>query len=252
MDKDFMVGDAARRGIAAALLAKRGLSGASNILEGPRGFCHTLADKVDLSATLRDLGQKFTIMNQYLKPYPSCRHTHATIDAVRAVLKKRSIDVEDLESLTIYLNEHAAAIAMSAPTSYVGVRFSQQFAAAVTLLTGQATLNQFTEEMARNPSIEGLIRKTAIKVDPVLDGAWPENWSSRVEIRLNNGESILQQIDKPKGDIDNPMNEDELLEKYRSLLMEGVSESWINRVMEKVQTIDDMQDINELTSILVF
>ena len=97
-----------------------------------------------------------------------------------------------------------------------------------------------------------MIRKIAIKVDPVLDSAWPENWSSRVEIRLNNGESILQQIDKPKGDIDNPMNEDELLEKYRSLLMEGVSESWINRVMEKVQTIDDMQDINELTSILVF
>jgi len=251
MDKDYMVGDAARRGLVAAVLAKRGMSGASNILEGPRGFCYTLADKVDLSATLQDLGTKFAIMNQYLKPYPSCRHTHATIDAVRAILKNRPIEVDDLDSVTIYLNEHAAAIAVSAPTSYVGVRFSQQFAAAVTFLTGQATLNQFSEAMTKDTNVEKLLGKITIKVDPILDSAWPEKWSSRVEARLKTGESIVQQIDYPKGEVNNPMDEAELMEKYRSLLGGRVTDSWINGILKKVEGVDKIGDINELTSILV-
>lgn len=250
MDKDFMVGDAARRGLVAALLAKRGLSGAANILEGPRGFSHTFSDKVDFSATLQDLGNVFTILNQYLKPYPSCRHTHATIDAVRAILRKRPLDVDELDTVTIYLNEHAAAIAVAVPTTYVGVRFSQQFSAAVTFLTGQATLHQFTEEMARAPQIGRLLEKVTIKVDPLLDSAWPEKWSSRVEARLKSGESVVHQIDYPKGDVKNPMDEDELREKYLSLLMGHATDSMVDRIMEKVKHIEDLKSVKELISIL--
>jgi 2-methylcitrate dehydratase PrpD len=250
MDKDFMVGDAARRGLVAAVLAKKGLSGATNILEGPRGFCRTFADNVDFSETLQGLGKVFTIMNQYLKPYPSCRHTHATIDAVRAILKKRPLDAKDLESVTIYLNDHAAAIAMVTPTTYVGVRFSQQFAAAVTFLTGQATLLQFTEEMAVDPRIKGLLEKITIKVDPILDKSWPEKWSSRVEARLKNGESVVHQIDYPKGDVNNPMDEGELREKYVSLLAGYAPGSKVNTIMEHTRRIEDTKDVNELTTVL--
>jgi 2-methylcitrate dehydratase PrpD len=247
MDKDFMVGDAARRGLVAAVLAKKGLSGAPNILEGPRGFCRTVADNVDFSETLRGLGQVFTIMNQYLKPYPSCRHTHATIDAVRAILKKQPIEAGDLERVTIYLNEHAAAIAMAAPTTYVGIRFSQQFAAAVTFLTGQATLEQFTEEMAVNPEVRRLLEIIGIKVDPVLDKSWPEKWASRVEAKLKNGKSVVHQIDYPKGEVTNPMDEEEMREKYISLLGGPGSSAKVNRIMEQTSRIEELIDVNEFT-----
>jgi 2-methylcitrate dehydratase PrpD len=250
MDKDFMVGDAARRGLVAAVLAKKGLSGAPNILEGPRGFCRTFADRVDFSATLQGLGREFTILNQYLKPYPSCRHTHATIDAVRAILRKQPLDIRNLDRVTIYLNDHAAAIAMAAPTTYVGVRFSQQFAAAVTFLTGRATLLQFTEEMAVNPEVRKLLAIIEIKVDPVLDKSWPEKWSSRVEATLKNGDSIVHQIDYPKGEVNNPMDEDELREKYVSLLGGEGSSAKVSRIMEQTNRIEDLKDVNELTSAL--
>jgi 2-methylcitrate dehydratase PrpD len=250
MDKDLMVGEATRRGLLAAMLAKKGFSGASTILEGKRGFCHSLADDVDFNATLKGLGEEYKILNQYLKAYPSCRHTHATIDAVLELANTHSLRAKDIRSVKIYLNEHAAAIAIEAPDSYVGVRFSQQFAASVALLKRKATIHEFTEEMAKDQELRGLMGKVEIGVDPILDKMWPEKWASRVEVTLANGETLSNQVDYPKGDVRNPINEKELQQKLMSLMLGRVSKNTYSEVAKKVNEIEGIRNIRELTALL--
>lgn len=250
MDKDLMVGEATRRGTLAAILAKKGFSGAANILEGKRGFCYTIANNVDFRETVKELGKAYKIMEQYLKAYPSCRHTHATIDTVLELSRKHNLKSENIKNIKIYLNQHAADIAVNAPTSYVGIRFSQQFAAAIALLEKRATLQEFTEEKAKDPKVRELMEKVEIIVDPILDKAWPEKWTCRVEITMTNGQVLSHHVDYPKGDVRNPMSEEDLREKFESLLMGRLSDRKFNEIVGKIKGIEKIKDIKELMMLL--
>lgn len=89
MAKALHAGKAAYGGILAALLAKEGAKGPKSIIEGKKGFAKALSDECDYDLMLRDLNKKFHIENCYIKLYPSCRHTHASVDAVFELKQKK-------------------------------------------------------------------------------------------------------------------------------------------------------------------
>jgi 2-methylcitrate dehydratase PrpD len=66
-------GLAAKGGITAALMAERGISGASNILEGKAGLFNLYHNgEYDSRILTSELGSRFEIENIGFKPYPSC------------------------------------------------------------------------------------------------------------------------------------------------------------------------------------
>jgi 2-methylcitrate dehydratase PrpD len=82
LTKPLHAGRAAATGVLAAQLAACGLTGATHILEGPRGFFAALAPQGDPQRVLTGLGGgPLAVHAVSLKPHASCRHTHAPIDA---------------------------------------------------------------------------------------------------------------------------------------------------------------------------
>jgi 2-methylcitrate dehydratase PrpD len=59
--------------------------------------------------------------------------------------------------------------------------------------------------------------KVSCILDPALDKAFPAKWPSTIEITTNDGRIFSTRIDSPKGDYDNPLSWDELIEKFNSL-----------------------------------
>src|SRR5215472_2117995 len=68
--KSVGVGNAARNGLLAALLAAKNFSGPAEPLNGKQGYYNALAETPDVAAITRDLGQSFEIMATSYKPYP--------------------------------------------------------------------------------------------------------------------------------------------------------------------------------------
>src|SRR5580692_9531450 len=68
--KSVGVGNAARNGLFAALLAAKDFSGPAEPLNGKQGYYNALAETPDLAAITRDLGKTFEIMATSYKPYP--------------------------------------------------------------------------------------------------------------------------------------------------------------------------------------
>ena len=247
MDKDLMVGEATRRGLLAAQLARAGYTGASQILEGELGFCQAMAGQVREITREKD---EYRIRDVYFKPYPSCRVTHATIDAMLALVENNSLSPDQVEKIIIYTDAHGAQVSIAQPDSFVAVRFSNQFSAVATLLEGKVALNQYSDEFAARPQVRDLLARTQVRVDPEMAENWPDKYSARVEVIKRDGASHSFQVDHPKGDRRNPLSTDEVTAKARELLGLAYSQERVEELIRIVMAVEKLEKMDSLNDLL--
>ena len=90
--KRFEAGCASRNGIMAALLASKGFKAQQPVFAGRNNYFKSVwKTEADLDVLLTNLGTTFEVVNVGPKPYPSCRYTHAPIDAALDLMKKHAI-----------------------------------------------------------------------------------------------------------------------------------------------------------------
>ncbi|MBW1711903.1 MAG: MmgE/PrpD family protein [Deltaproteobacteria bacterium] len=247
MDKDLMVGEATRRGMVAAQLARAGYTGTSQIREGDLGFCRAMSGQC--KEVKRDKDQ-YRIRDVYFKPYPSCRATHSTIDAVLSLVENNPLPPDQVENIVIYTDTHGAQVSIAQPESFVSVRFSHQFSAVATLLEGKASLHQYSEEYARRPEVKDLLSRTEVRIDPEMEDSWPDKYSARVEINTRDGKSYSSQVDHPKGDRLNPLTRADVLAKAEELLGLAYPQDRVKAVIEAVMTAEKIEQIDQLMDLV--
>ena len=100
-NKPFHTGYAAMNGLVAACMAREGFRGAREAVEGRAGFLHAYAPNANPDLAAADLGDRWETLRIALKPYPSCRYSHAPVDALLALREEHGIDWRDVESVEI-------------------------------------------------------------------------------------------------------------------------------------------------------
>ena len=156
-------GMAVRGGIASALMAKRGITGARNCLEGKSGMYQVYhGGSYSREALVDELGTRFEGINVSIKPYPCCRGVHPFIDAALALVAKYDIRPEDVESILINCGEGTYFLlatpleAKARPRNFVDSQFSIIWGVATAIARRRATLDDFTEEAIKSPDILGV------------------------------------------------------------------------------------------------
>jgi 2-methylcitrate dehydratase PrpD len=247
MDKDLMVADSTRRGVLSAILAQMGYNGSDAILEGRLGFCEAMCGEPN--QVTRKPGEYF-IRTVYFKPYPCCRDTHGNVDAALA-LYREGVDVDQIEKILIQTDTRGSTVSIAHPKSFVAIRFSQQYATAVTLLTGQATTHEFTEEFAERRDVEELLNKMTMEIDPELDIGWPErDCSRRITLTMRDGSVRTSYIRDTKGSAEYPMTCQDVEGKCRGLLAAKYSEKRIDEIVATVLSLEKLQSMGELIMFL--
>jgi 2-methylcitrate dehydratase PrpD len=205
--KPVHIGNAARNGLECALLAQHGVRGAEDILEGEecgffKAFCNP-AD-ADMSRIVAEK-QGWELAHTSMKPWPSCRHTHAPIDAALALSAKsnvKSVEIETYQAALDLCNRPAV-------NSKFDAQFSLQHCVRAALLDGKIDLESFEEASYRRPGPQ-----VTVKVTPEFENAYPELWGAKVSI--NGGEKV--EIRKSAlGDPERPLSMEQVLEKARIL-----------------------------------
>jgi len=75
----------------------RGFRGVSHPLEGEYGLLKVYCDSPRPEKRVEGLGKEWVTLETGLKPYPSCRLTHGTVDAMidlRAIVSQSLAEVE--------------------------------------------------------------------------------------------------------------------------------------------------------------
>lgn len=245
MSKHLHAGMAAHDGILSADLAEAGFTGASRILEGPRGFFAATAASADASRITDGLGRHFKIVENGFKRHACCGHTHTAIDAALALRPRiagRDIARVEIETYRVALDitDNAAP-----HTPYEG-KFSIQYAVDVALLDGRAGLDQFAVERLAQSDVAALLERTTARAADALTAAYPATWPSRVRVTLADGNVLEETVEQPKGMPANPMTEAEVAAKFHDLVDPVVGTDTAARLIEAVGRLTEGEPATEL------
>ena len=158
-------GMAVRGGIASALMAKRGITGARNCLEGAAGMYQVYHGRSYSREKLVDeLGTRFEGVNVSIKPYPCCRGVHPFIDAGSGARGASTTSSPTTWRASSSTAEKAPTGCSGSPLevkarprNFVDSQFSIVWGVATAIARRRATLDDFTPEAIKSPDILGVI-----------------------------------------------------------------------------------------------
>jgi 2-methylcitrate dehydratase PrpD len=241
-------GKAARDGIVCAELAKRGLTGPEQVLEGKNGLFNALAGgQVEWGRMCSALGERFEIAHVYFKPYPACRHFHAALDAVRDLRDKHAIAPANVARIDVGMYEVGArGHDHRHAHSLLDAQMSAPVSTALAMMYGDVTVGTYDTAHLQHPEVQRLIGVTTAGVDAECERLYPGRRSGVAKITLKNGESFEQRVLDPKGEGENPMTDEDLAHKFRSNCEPMMGRETCDRVLDLVWSIERAPTLDAL------
>lgn len=245
-------------GVRSALFADAGITGPHSILEGEKGFCKVFAGTYDPIRLTEDLGARYHLMDTAVKPH-ACPHLmHAALDALDNMRARHPFGPEQVKEITVYSTQailsHVGSI--TEPHDVLGAQFSLPFSLAMRLHHGGSGVhggNGFWDYPKVNVS-DPVLLATARKVkccvaDDAAKVRLDEGFG--VEIETTDGHRMMEIVRHSRGLPENPMSPDEIKEKFISLVEPVLPRGTPQQVIEKVDSIETIENIDELIRLLV-
>ena len=241
------VGHAALCGLTAATLAKEGYQGAADAIEGKWGFLHAYAPAADAAKVVAGLGTRWETLKIAVKPYPSCRYSHAAIDGIRELARAHGIKAEEVEAVAVGLPEAGWKIigdpeaAKQSPASVVDGQFSMAFCGAVTLRTGGLVWDDYAHHLGDRDTL-ALCQRIQTRIDPRAQADFPAEMSASVQITTARG-AFQTYVRVPKGEPANFLSAAELRAKFDGLVAPYLPRAHADAFARALLALDDARDI---------
>lgn len=248
MSKQLHPAMAAADGLLAALLAQRGFTGATKIFEGEKGLARATSAAPDLDRLTDGLSDHpLRILENSFKAHAACYHIHSTIDAVLALKTEHHFNPAEIKKIHVRLYSAALDLLEKVqPTSSYAAKFSVPYCIATALLQDRVGLDDFHEEGIRDPTVRQLMSTVELERDAELDQVYPDKWPAIVTVETVTGKRHETRVDYPKGDPNNPMSRDELIEKFHTLTSRIIPETLRHLLIERCLTLDTLANLQTL------
>lgn len=213
--------NAARNGLFAAMLARRGLTGPEEAFEGICGFNNQLRVTVDLPV-LGGPADGFTLLESRFKNYPCDYEAQCCVTPAMELHRVLNGRVDDVERVEIKTYTHAVECSADSrekwnPTSRETADHSLPYCVAVALARGAIWVDDFREDRIRAPEIHALMQKIEVRATDEMTSQWPEAYPFRIVVTTRSGETHVREILYAKGHPKNPMTDQEIEVKFRKL-----------------------------------
>ena len=231
---------AARAGVEAAIFASRGITGAKNVLEGKFGL-YPLYEAGEYNKTpLHDrLGIWFEGEAASLKPYPSCRFCHGTIDAILDMMQMDGVKADDVQSAVVKMPaeayDYVGGPYRPGDSPQVSAQFNTAYNVAVALVRGRVGLSEFDAKTV----LDLRVRKLADSIETVPTDDPYCFGPQEITVRLRNGKTLTRNVAVMKGHPDNPMSRAEQLAKAEECFaVGGAPESSVEKLVAWVDNLE--------------
>ena len=247
MCKPFHAGKAAQNGTVAALLAQRGFTGTDGIFEGERGLVGVMAKGHDINEATQELGDRWELRQNGLKPYACGQANHGLLDAVLALRKKPGVAPQTIKHMQGSVQEFAPALVRRRhPRSGLESKFCYYHSMAAAMIDGQALAAQFTDARATDPAVTALRDRIDFHEDPSMSRR-----AAAVTLELNDGTTYTERVEHPTGTPGNPMSDTMVQEKFTGLATAALGAEKAQKARAVLWDIDKLSDMCELIPVLI-
>jgi 2-methylcitrate dehydratase PrpD len=256
MSKHLHPGKAAFNGLLAADLAAVGFTGASQILEGDRGFLRATAASYDVARITEGLGATWKISENCYKLHSCCGHTHSAIDVAIELASSRAWSRDDVLANVagIHIDTYGPGfdiVQQMNPCTPYQAKFSLAYCVAAALLERRVGLEQFSTDRfdssgVRDTAMATLLARTRVAVDPALTAKYPAAWPGRVTLALRDGTTLQAEHDYPRGNPENAVTTGELEAKFMSLVSPCIGRARAAAAVDAIRSVERCDDVSKL------
>ena len=250
---------AAKAGLESALFAQAGMTGAHNIFEGKDGLYKVYTKgEYDINKLIENLGKEFVFSDISFKPYPCCRYTHPYIYASSLLKEENNFRTEDIESVTVTITELERFLCEPSelrkkPRYSVDAQFSIPWTTTIAIHKGSVKISDLSPEAISDPVLRELAQKVNVKIGS--DKTERAIGKGTVEVKLKNSSEIYRKsVTTPKGHPKNPMDWDDLTEKFKdcaSWNRKKLSSGTIEKIVDMVRNLEQVDDINQIVELII-
>jgi 2-methylcitrate dehydratase PrpD len=242
MSKPLHAGRAAEAGVLATQMAREGVIGTLDVIDGEAGIGRAMGDAPDWSKSLATLGQQFHITEMTFKNHACCGHTFAAIDGAQIVQAMLGVTPDQIASIQVATYRPALDVAGNPnPRTAAEARFSLPYVVATALTYGSVRLAAVEPQRLNDPATRALMQRLELTVDPEIDAAFPGARAARVDIVTTDGRRASHFQPTRKGDPDQPLTDCELEAKYCELVAPVIGAQPAAALLKQLWAIDAAQ-----------
>ena len=195
-------------GMMALDLAEAGLTGPRDILDHAPFF--------DAKAILAETDGP-AIGRTYFKPYAGCRHIHAPVEALLALMATRDLRADDIRAVDVHVYDGALRLSNRPdPANLVDVQYSIPYCLGLAAVRGRDALVPLHPGCLDDVAVAAFAHRVTLHHDATLTARFPAETPTRVVIETGDGHRLTSPVTTPRGDPADPLFWDALIDKFRA------------------------------------
>lgn len=239
--------------INACLLAKRGITGPrQEVMAGPKGYLGFAKWETNPDALTNGLGKKWEMLDAEIKPYPSCKGTHTSIEGIIAQMEEHNFKAEDIAAIELdegsgnwYFACQPKEVRWNSQT-VAECQFSVPYLVATAAYDKHIFLDSYTPQARTRKDVRELMTRIAAREDKTLP-----LFGARVNTTLKNGKKYSEECLYAKGSSENPLTEAELIDKFRRCVPYSVYRIHDDVVDSLIKAILNLEEVHDIVNAVI-
>src|SRR6201998_289796 len=226
-------------------LARRGVQGPLQVIEGPLGIDHLLRMKINIDW---DKQGYESVVESTIKKYNSMIHTQSAVHCMVELAGQNKIDpdkVVSIEADVFQLAYDFAGGGLYGVDKVIRIKEQADHSLpdllAVALLDGDVMPAQFKPERIIKPDVQGLLKKVSVRPNHEYTEEYPKKMPAKVIVRLQDGKIIEREVQDYPGLASHPFTWEDAVQKFDALVAGRVDKGLSGEIKDAARTVQNIQ-----------
>jgi 2-methylcitrate dehydratase len=226
-------------------LARRGVQGPLQVVEGPLGIDHLLRMKININW---DKQGYEGVVESTIKKYNSMIHTQSAVHCMVELVRQNKIDpdkVVSIEADVFQLAYDFAGGGLYGVDKVIRIKeqadHSLPYLLAVALLDGNVMPAQFKPERIIKPDVQNLLKKVSVRPNHEFTEVYPKKMPAKVIVRLQDGKVIEHEVQDYPGLASHPFGWEDAVQKFDALVAGRLDKGLSGEIKDAVRTVENIQ-----------
>src|ERR1700749_659258 len=234
-------------------LARRGVQGPLQVVEGPLGIDHLLRMKINIDW---DKQGYEGVTESPIKKYNSMTHTQSAVHCMVELARQKRLDPNKIVSIEAEVFQLAFDFAGGGLYGVDKViRTKEQadhslpYLLAVALLDGDVMPAQFAPDRIMRADVQRLLKKVSVRPNQEFTAQYPAKMPANITVRLQDGKVIEHEVQDFPGLASHPFTWQDSVEKFDRLVTGRVDGGLSREIKDAVRSLENIQ-VRQLMQLL--
>ena len=140
-----------------------------------------------------------------------------------------------------------------APQTAYEAKFSGPYTVASALIGGSGLglgIDDFTDELIRDPTRRALMRRISVTSDPRCDSIFPQQAPAILSVTTKDGRRVVEEVPINRGSPERPLSDDELAVKFSENCRRALAPETTEALRLSLDRMAEAKDVSEIVRIL--